>query len=244
MFDEGGPPRSPRGPFVAPAPVACSTVEADPARLVTAALGGGVAQAQLFEVATAARAGRDAVLDVLLDDLATRAAAGDDRATELLLELVHRLRLTRSAIAPIVTDATRADDVAQSTLVTVERKIGTYEGAAKFRSWLFAVARNEALMAVRPRKSDADPHPEPPATPARFSSIVAFRVSIESLVDGLPEPYGETMRLQIFEDLDYETIAERLGVPVGTVRSRLARARELLWDAMKQERSNRSPSNG
>ena len=196
-----------------------------------------MAQAQLFEVAAAARAGRDAVLDVLLDDLATRAAAGDDRATELLLELVHRLRLTRSAIAPIVSDPTRADDVAQSTLVTVERKISSYEGAAKFRSWLFTVARNEALMAVRPRKSDADPHPEPPETPTRFSSIVAYRISIESLVDGLPEPYRETMRLQIFEDLDYETIAERLGVPVGTVRSRLAKARELLWDAMKRERS-------
>jgi RNA polymerase sigma-70 factor, ECF subfamily len=211
-------------------------VEADPESVVAAALGGGVAQAQLFEIAAAARAGRDATLDALLDDLAARAAAGDDRATELLLELVHRLRLTRSAIAPIVSDATRADDVAQATLVTVERKIGTYEGTAKFRSWLFTVARNEALMAVRPRKSDAEPVAEPPAARTRFSSIVAFRISIESLVEGLPEPYRETMKLQIFDDLGYDAIAKRLGVPVGTVRSRLAKARELLWDAMKRER--------
>jgi len=211
-------------------------VEADPANLVAAALGGGVAQAELFEVAAAARADRDATLDVLLDDVASRAAAGDDAATELLLELVHRLRLTRSAIAPIVSDPTRADDVAQSTLMTVERKIGTYEGTAKFRSWLFTVARNEALMAVRPRKSDADLHPEPPAGQTRFSSIVAFRLSIESLVEALPEPYRETMKLQIVEDLDYDAIAVRLGIPVGTVRSRLSKARELLWDAMKRER--------
>jgi len=91
-------------------------------------------------------------------------------------------------------------------------------------------------MAVRPRKSDAEPVAEPPAASARFSSIIAFRLSMEALVEGLPEPYRETLQLQIFDNLEYEGIAVRLGVPVGTVRSRLAKARQLLWDAMKEER--------
>jgi len=211
-------------------------VEADLAGLVVAALSGGPARAELFQVAAAGRTSNDGSLDVILDDLAKRAANGDDAATELVLELVHRLKLARSAISPIVSDPTAADDVAQATLVTVERKIGSYEGRSKFRTWLFTVARNEALMAVRPRKSDAEPVAEPPAAAARFSSIVAFRVSIETLVDGLPEPYRETLKLQIFDNLDYEAIAARLGVPIGTVRSRLAKARQLLWDAMKDER--------
>jgi RNA polymerase sigma-70 factor (ECF subfamily) len=215
-------------------------VEADLAGLVNAALAGGPARAQLFEVAAAGRASSDGSLDVVLDDLARRAAAGDDNATELVLELVHRLRLCRGAIAPIISDATTADDVAQATLVAVERKIGSYEGRSKFRTWLFTVARNEALMAVRPRKSDAEPVAEPPAASARFSSIVAFRLSMEALVDGLPEPYQETMKLQAFENLDYEAIAARLDIPVGTVRSRLAKARQLLWDAMKEERARPS----
>ena len=60
---------------------------------------------------------------------------------------------------------------------------------------------------------------------------------MEALVDALPEPYRETMKLQAFENLDYEAIAIRLGVPIGTVRSRLAKARELLWGAMKEERA-------
>jgi RNA polymerase sigma-70 factor (ECF subfamily) len=215
-------------------------VDADVAALVTRALGGGPARAQLFEVATAGRTTNDGSLDAVLNDLAARAAAGDESATELILELVHRLRLSRSAIAPIVSDPTMAEDVAQSTLVTVERKIGSYEGRAKFRTWLFTVARNEALMAVRPRKSDAEPVAEPPAAAARFSSIIAFRVSMETLVDGLPEPYRETLKLQVFENLDYDAIAERLGVPIGTVRSRLAKARQLLWDAMKAERERQT----
>src|SRR5205823_8361680 len=173
---------------------------------------------------------------VVLDDLARRAAGGDPRATELVLEVVHRLRLARSAITPIVTDEAAVEDVAQATLVAVERRIESYEGRSKFRTWLFTVARNEALMAVRPRKSDAEPVAEPPASSARFSSIVAFRVTMEALVEGLAEPYRETLRLQVFENLDYEAIAARLGVPIGTVRSRLAKARELLWSAMKAEK--------
>ena len=203
---------------------------------VDAALDGGPARFRLFEMATAWRTSKDPALDLVLDDLAARAANGNDTAVELLLELIHRLQLTRSAILPIVPDATAAEDVAQAALMAVERKIGSYEGRAKFRTWLFTVARNEALMAVRPRKSDAEPVAEPPAAAARFSSIVAYRVTMETLVASLPEPYRETMRLQVFENLDYDGIAERLGVPIGTVRSRLAKARDLLWAAMREER--------
>src|SRR5437763_10998959 len=188
--------------------------------MVGAALEGGPSRGRLFEAATVWRTTKDPRLDQLLDDVARRAAAGDDTALELLLELVHRLQLTRSAIAPIVTDASAAEDVAQAALIAVERKVGSYEGRSKFRTWLFTVARNEALMAIRPRKSDAEPVAEPPAASARFSSIVAYRVTMEALVDGLAEPYRETMRLQVFENLDYEGIATRLGVPLATVRSR------------------------
>jgi RNA polymerase sigma-70 factor (ECF subfamily) len=59
---------------------------------------------------------------------------------------------------------------------------------------------------------------------------------MEALVDSLDEPYRETMRLQVFENLDYETIAARLGIPIGTVRSRLAKARDLLWARMKADK--------
>ena len=204
--------------------------------LVGAAVDGGPSRFRLFEMATAWRTSKDPALDLVLDDVAARAANGDDAPLELLLELVHRLQLTRSAILPIVHDPTAAEDVAQAALVAVERKIGSYEGRAKFRTWLFTVARNEALMAIRPRKSDAEPVAEPPAASARFSSIVAYRVTMETLIAGLPEPYQETMRLQVFENLDYDGIAARLHVPIGTVRSRLAKARDLLWTAMREER--------
>ena len=195
---------------------------------------GGAARARLFEVATASRTSRSPTLDEILDDLAARAAGDDDAALELLLELIHRLALARGAITPVVTDAAAVDDVAQTTLMAVERSISSFSGRSKFRTWLFTVARNEALMAVRPRR--AEPIAEAPEKGARFSTVVAFRITMEALVDSLAEPYRETMWLQVFENLGYEEIAARLGVPVGTVRSRLAKARDLLWTAMKAER--------
>ena len=202
--------------------------------LVTRALAGGSARAELFEVATLSRTSRSPVLDDILDDLAARAAAGDDPALELLLELVHRLGLTRAAISPVVSDPTAADDVAQTTLMAVERRIASYAGRSKFRTWLFTVARNEALMSVRPRR--AEPVAELPDSGVRFSTVIAWQITMEALVDSLDEPYRETMRLQVFENLDYEAIAARLDIPIGTVRSRLAKARDLLWVRMKADK--------
>lgn len=191
------------------------------------------ARARMLEVAAASRAGRDGRLDTILDDLARRAAAGDDAATEAVLELVHRLGLARPAITAVIMDSSLVDDAAQSALVTVERRIGSYEGRSKFRTWLHAVARNEALMAIRRRHAEpVDDVPEP-AGGARFSSVVASRQTVKAVIDGLPEPYRETLSLQLYDDLDYDAIAARLEVPVGTVRSRLAKARELMRTALE-----------
>ncbi|MFA9565505.1 MAG: RNA polymerase sigma factor, partial [Acidimicrobiales bacterium] len=101
------------------------------------------------------------------------------------------------------------------------------EGRSAFRTWLYTVARNEALMVLRRTKPTAEltdqPHPM-----GQMSSIIVNRRSIEQAIDRLPEPYGATMKLRQFDELEYEEIATRLDVPVGTVRSRLAKARELL----------------
>lgn len=204
----------------------------DTGALVSAALDGPAARAELLTWAAAARARRDPAFDDAFDELGRRAAAGDEAAIELVLECVHRLGLARPAIASIVFDPAAVDDIAQETLVTVERRISSYEGRAKLRTWLHTVARNQALMALRRRQ--AEPVEDVPGDSARFSSVVIGRLTIEALVDGLPEPYRETLQLQLQAQLDYEAIAARLGVPVGTVRSRLAKARELLRVAMEQ----------
>ena len=201
--------------------------------LVDAALSGSAGRARLLEVVTEARARKASELDEVLDDLALRAATGNDAAVEMLLELVHRLGLARPAITSVIADTSRVDDISQITLMAVERKIVSFEGRSKFRTWLHTVARNEALMSLRRRQ--AEPVEVLPETGARFSSVVAGRMTIERMVGSLPEPYRETLQLQLFESLEYDAIAERLGVPVGTVRSRLAKARELLRSLLEEQ---------
>lgn len=174
-------------------------------------------------------------LDDLLDGVATRAAGGNDPALELLLELIHRLQLASGAIRSRVTDPALAEDVAQQTLIAVERNISSYGGLAHFGTWLYAVARNEALMMLR-RRTPQPTGEEGPDAGVRFTSIVANRLTISDVIDSLPEPYGETLRLQLFDDLDYEAIAVRLQIPIGTVRSRLAKAKDLLRSALLEAR--------
>lgn len=198
--------------------------------MVDALGGSATARAQLLETAASMRAARKPGLDPVLDGLATRAGGGDDVALELLLEMVHRLGLARPAITSIIMDGAQVDDVAQLALIAVETKIRGFEGRAKFRTWLWTVARNEALMMLRRRQ--ALPVEEMPESSARFSSVVAGRQTIKAIIDGLPDPYGQTLSLQLYDDLDYDAIAGRLGVPVGTVRSRLAKAKEMLRSSL------------
>jgi RNA polymerase sigma-70 factor, ECF subfamily len=201
------------------------------AQLVAEAVqGSGAARALLLERGAMSRASRDGELDQILNDLAERAAAGNEAALELVLELVHRLGLARPAITSIITNSSAVDDIAQAALMTVERRIGSYEARAKFRTWLWSVARNEALMSLRRRQ--AEPVEQLPESSARFSSVIAGRQTIKAIIDGLPDPYRETLRLQVYDDLDYDAIAQRLEVPVGTIRSRLAKAKQLLRSSL------------
>ena len=217
-------------------PLAPSSAAGDPAverLIVSAVAGASTARRELLETALLQRG---AGLDPLLDALAVHAAAGEEVAVELLLEVVHRLGLARPAIAKLLPDPSAVDDAAQATLMTVERRISSFAGRSKFRTWLYAVARNETLMMLRRRR----PTPSDPTDPTseighvaqegggRFSSIIVSRQTIHQLIEDLPEPYRETLKLQVYTTLEYDQIAAKLGVPVGTVRSRLAKARELL----------------
>jgi RNA polymerase sigma-70 factor (ECF subfamily) len=200
--------------------------------LLDGALGGGYAdRARLLTYAATSRSADKEGFDELLDTVATRAGAGNDAALELLLELVHRLHLADGAIRSRISDTALADDVAQQTLIAVESHISSYGGLAHFRTWLYAVARNEALMMLRRRTPEPTADPRPAAV-GRFTSIITNKMTIADIIRGLPSPYAETLSLQIFDDLDYDAIATRLQIPVGTVRSRLAKGKELLREAL------------
>lgn len=176
----------------------------------------------------------DAAFRSLLDALASRASEGNDHCVLALLDLVHRFGLARPPITRVIVDPNRVDDVAQQVLITVERKIAQFEGRASFQTWLHTVARNEALMAIRRDKPTAEID-ERSLGGARFSSVVVSRKTVNDAIAQLQSPYRETLQLQLDEQLDYDRIAQRLQIPVGTVRSRLAKARQLLGEQLQVE---------
>jgi RNA polymerase sigma-70 factor (ECF subfamily) len=201
----------------------------DGALLEDAAAGDAVARgAVVTEYAAAGAEERIAILD----GLALLASGGAASATEILLELTHKHRIAQPAITTLLVDPADIEDAAQLTLIAVLEKIDQFEGRSRFQTWVRAIARNEALQVLRRKQRKSEPTgdevPELAAFSRRLSSVVADEHAVRQALERVPEPYREALVLREFDGLGYEEIAERLGVPVGTVRSRIARARDLL----------------
>lgn len=201
----------------------------DDALLRAAAAGDAVARGAV--VADYAAAGAEERV-AILDGLAVLASGGAGSATEVLLELTHKHRIAQPAITTLLVDPADIEDAAQLTLIAVLEKIDQFEGRSRFQTWVRAIARNEALQVLRRKQRKSEPTgdevPELAAFSRRLSSVVADEHAVRQALERVPEPYREALVLREFDGLGYEEIAERLEVPIGTVRSRIARARDLL----------------
>lgn len=192
--------------------------------------GGQIAGERLHRRFDALWAAKDDAAHALLDQLAAQ-AVHDDRSLEALIAIVQRHRLARPAIRRLVLDADDVDDIEQSTLAIVASRLDQFEQRSRFTTWLFRVATNEAKMLLRtrsrrPQAADAE---VPEGTYlARLSSIVADQSMVTEALAQLSDDYRAVLILREYDRLDYDEIARVLDVPVGTVRSRLNRARQLV----------------
>jgi RNA polymerase sigma-70 factor (ECF subfamily) len=144
-----------------------------------------------------------------------------------LLTWVPRLRRYARALAGNRDDA---DDLVQDTLVRAWSKAALWRGVADMRAWLFAIMHNLHVdRARRPRLAtvalDADA-PEPPVAPAQ-DGLLALR-DLQAALERLPAEQKEVLLLVALEDMAYADVARTLGIPIGTVMSRLHRGRERL----------------
>lgn len=176
-------------------------------------------------------AGTEDIRTSILNELAVSAADGSPYSLELLLALVTEYRLATIAIERHVRSTTIAEEVEQEVLIAVARSIHRYRGDALFTTWLYALARNTAISEVRRQKSTAVIEEEKEydtAEQRRLSSLVAERDLIREAVLSLPEVFRDTVLLRDVERLSYSEIAERQGLTINTVRSRISRGRSLL----------------
>lgn len=174
----------------------------------------------------------------LLNQLAAAAATGNRHALQPLIELIDRYRLDRVPIRRILVNNDEADEAHQDVLVAVAHSIGGFRGDAAFTTWLFAVARNTAASNLR--RSQRTPEPtddvDMPMTGQRLSSMISSRRDLQAALDALPDHYREAVWLRDVEQWPYEQIAEHLGIPMNTVKSRISRGRALVAAAVTETR--------
>jgi RNA polymerase sigma-70 factor (ECF subfamily) len=164
-------------------------------------------------------------------DLVTAATAGDrDALDALLTRHVDRLH----AVCRRVCGPGTAADATQQALIAITRSIARFDGRAAFTTWSHRIAVNAALDELRRTRRAAVPASEQlaraeTAAPAALGpERVVDRLDLEAALAALPEDFRTAVVLRDVADLDYAEIAAALDVPIGTVRSRIARGRAAL----------------
>ena len=179
--------------------------------------------------------------------LVERVQKGDKRAFDMLV-LKHQHKVT-AIVSRYIKDFDEVNDVVQESFIKAYRALPKFRGESAFYTWLYRIAVNSAknyLVARNRRPPASDVEVEE----AEFFSgsdglkdvdspeALLFRDELKSVVDAaisdLPEDLRVAVSLREFEGLSYEEIAEVMDCPVGTVRSRIFRAREAVDSQVKK----------
>lgn len=166
-----------------------------------------------------------AVRDATVESLGARAAGGDAAALDELLRLVEPLVLRNCA--RFLPNRQDAEEACQDTLLAVARTIQTFEGRARFSTWLYTVTANRARSTYRSlklRSVPIDNMAERP-DPRRTSVIAGSRVDLLEALDAIGPRFAQAIALRDVLGLDYAEIARTLDLPEGTVKSRIHEGR-------------------
>ncbi|MDH3944045.1 MAG: sigma-70 family RNA polymerase sigma factor [Anaerolineae bacterium] len=152
-------------------------------------------------------------------------------------ELVHRYREgVINVVYRIIGDADRAEDVAQDTFVRAWQKLPYYQPRSPFRNWLFRIATNLTMDMIRGEKETLDVDTLPLASASHSTESTVEKKeraeSVQQAILCLPPASRSVLVLREYEGLSYQEIADTLGIPKGTVMSRLSYARKRLYELL------------
>jgi RNA polymerase sigma-70 factor (ECF subfamily) len=183
------------------------------------------------------------------------ASAQDRDVVELLqggaLEAAFQLTLARyqdkvyRLCCTLLRDPTAAEDAAQESLVRIWKAIGSFDGRASLSTWIYAITRNRCLTAIARRRelasmSDAAIEAEAETSAASQladsadSATDDASATLRELIELLPERYRRTLMLFYYEDRSVSEVAGMLGMPEGTVKTNLYRARAALTEQLRR----------
>ncbi len=188
--------------------------------------------------------------------LVERTVAGDQKAFELLV-IKYQRRIQR-LIGRMVRDVDLVEDIAQETFIRAYRALAQFRGEAQFYTWLYRIAVNTAKKALMDLKRDPtisensfksgdDDETSPleneltsAETPDAVLASKEIAEMVNTAMEALPEELRQAITLRELEGLSYEAIAEAMNCPIGTVRSRIFRAREAISEKVKPLLENQS----
>ena len=174
-------------------------------------------------------------------DLVTRVQAGDKRAFDLLV-LKYQNRIVK-LVSRFVHDPMEAQDVTQEAFIKAYRAIDSFRGDSAFYTWLYRIATNAAknFLVAQKRRPPAmgvdameaeqyavDTRLKEKETPENLVVTEELKSVIFKTIEGLPGDLKEAITLREMECMSYEDIAVIMECPVGTVRSRIFRARDAI----------------
>src|SRR5919202_1920110 len=179
-------------------------------------------------------------------DLVRRAIRGRGDGFE---ELVRRYqRPIVSYVYRMTGDYESALDLTQDVFIKVYGSLARYRSEYKFSTWIYRIAHNTAIDHLRrqttreqelsARTPDGETYERPVAsdapTPEQMSERAERRAEIEDVIQQLPPTYRELIVLRHAHDLSYDEIAEVTGLPLGTVKNRIFRAREAMRQPLRE----------
>ena len=174
-----------------------------------------------------------------MSDVIERFRAGDPDAVRAIYR--EHAGAVHTVARSIVHDPELAADVVQLTFVKAWRAARTFEGNRQLAPWLYSIARHTAIDMVRsesrPTRGGHAPETDVGIQPETFERTWE-RFEVRRAVDALPAGEREVVRLSHLEGHTHEAIAERLGIPVGTVKSRSGRAHKRLAAALSHLTAN------
>jgi len=184
--------------------------------------------------------------------LVERVQKGDKRAFDLLVRKYQHKVI--GLVSRYANNHAEAEDIAQDAFVRAWRAIGSFRGDSAFYTWMYKIAVNTAkyhLVAQgrRPPADDIDAEDavfvpgsdrmQETATPERELMRQQVEQTVFAAVQALPEELRTAITLREVDGLSYEDIAEAMQCPIGTVRSRIFRAREAIDDKLRPLLSDR-----
>jgi RNA polymerase sigma-70 factor (ECF subfamily) len=177
--------------------------------------------------------------------LVERAKQGDVKAFEMLVVKYQR-RIER-LVGRMVRDSDLVPDIAQETFIRAYRALPQFRGESAFYTWLYRIAVNTAKKQLMELKRDllvtesaragqdeddeprgAENEPSDSGTPDALLASKQIAAAVNFAVEGLSEELRQAITLREIEGLSYEEIAALMNCPIGTVRSRIFRAREAI----------------